>query len=224
MPVTFETDNDIILYALEYVISYARRTQQIFVAQCVWWLASVLGLEKELVFHIDKLQGPKDTTLQERLHQEVSATPRDLANDQRIDQVLDYTEKCLRESKRLRGIAALKVSGKTITGRINPSKISKKDLRKSERKSKITTVKLQRDFSKTEGTDASELSRRKAANECLRCAWPSDRKDNHRVKDCRRQIKLTPGTVGFPKTHRKLTTHLGSSSSEESFESSDNIE
>jgi len=112
MPVTFEKDSDIILYALECVISHARRTQQIFVAQCVRWLTSVLGLEKELVSHIDKLQGPKDTTFQERLHREVSATPRDLANDQRIDQVRDNTKKYLRESKRLREIAALKVSGK----------------------------------------------------------------------------------------------------------------
>jgi len=142
MPVTFENDNDVKVYALECVISYARRTQQIFVAQCVWWLASVLGLEKKLVSHINKLQRPKDTTLQERLHREVSTIPSDLANDQRIDQVLDNTEKYLRESKRLREIAALKVSGKTITDRINPSKISKKYLKKSERKSKITMTNL----------------------------------------------------------------------------------
>jgi hypothetical protein len=55
MTVTFENDNDVIVYALEKVISYARRTQQIFVVQCVWWLVGIIGLEEALVDHIDKL-------------------------------------------------------------------------------------------------------------------------------------------------------------------------
>ena len=46
-----------------------------------------------------------------------------------------------------------------------------------------------------EGIDSSELSRRKAAGECLRCAWPSSRKGAHRVKDCRRPTKLDKGTA-----------------------------
>jgi len=56
MTITFESDNDIIVYALEKIIAYARRTQQIFVAQCVWWLASIIGLDKGLIVHIDNLQ------------------------------------------------------------------------------------------------------------------------------------------------------------------------
>jgi len=55
------------------------------------------------------------------------------------------------------------------------------------------------DYSQTKGIDRGEISRRKAAGECLRCAWPSGRKGTHRVKDCRRQIKLDKGTAGFPK-------------------------
>jgi hypothetical protein len=57
MTITFENDNDIIVYALEKVIAYSRRTQQILVAQCVWWLASVIGLEQGLVLHINNLHG-----------------------------------------------------------------------------------------------------------------------------------------------------------------------
>jgi len=75
MPITFENDNDIIVYALECVIAHARRTQQIFVAQCVWWQASIIGLERDLVSHIDKLQSGKDTTPQEQHPREVLATP-----------------------------------------------------------------------------------------------------------------------------------------------------
>ena len=56
-----------------------------------------------------------------------------------------------------------------------------------------------RNCSKTEGIEPSEVERRKAAGECLRCAWPSERKGSHRVKDCIRLIKLDKGTASFPK-------------------------
>jgi hypothetical protein len=56
MAVTFDNDNDVIIYALENIIGHARRTQQIFVAQCIWWLASIIGLEQRLIDLIDKLQ------------------------------------------------------------------------------------------------------------------------------------------------------------------------
>ena len=57
MPVTFENDNDIIVYALERVIAHARRNQQIFVAQCIWWIVTVIGLESELDKYFDNLHG-----------------------------------------------------------------------------------------------------------------------------------------------------------------------
>jgi len=70
---------------------------------------------------------------------------------------------------------------------------------RSDRKKFKKDRKPERDNTKTEGIDSSELQRRKAAGECLRCAWPSDRKGNHRVVDCRRPIKLDKGTAPFPK-------------------------
>jgi hypothetical protein len=63
---------------------------------------------------------------------------------------------------------------------------------RSERKPK-------KDFVKTEGIEFSEIEQRKAAGECLRCAWPSERKGSHRVKDCIRPIKLDKGTATYPK-------------------------
>jgi len=195
MPITFENDNDVIVYALERVIAYARQTQQIFIAQCVWWLASIVRLERELVSHIDKLQTERNANPQEQLPRETSTIPRDLAEDRRINQVLDDTEQYLRESRRQREIKALKVSGTTSTGRINPTRISQNYLKKSQRVPKVDTTSREGYFSKTEGIESSELSRRKAASECLRCPWPSDRKGNHRVRNCRRQIKLDTGTA-----------------------------
>jgi phosphate starvation-inducible protein PhoH len=100
MTITFENDNDVIVYAFEKVIAYARRTQQIFVANCVWWLASIIGLEQGLINHIDNLQSraqvttaalPEDISCIEgdrnteifRDLRGVSVTPRDIQEDPR---------------------------------------------------------------------------------------------------------------------------------------------
>jgi hypothetical protein len=65
MTITFEHDSDVIVYALEKVISYARKTQQVFVAQCVWWLASIIGLEHGLVIHIDNQRACYEKSVQQ---------------------------------------------------------------------------------------------------------------------------------------------------------------
>jgi len=65
MTITFKNENDIIICALKKVISYARRIQQLFVAQCVWWLASIIGLEEGLIIHMDNLQSLKAIVDQE---------------------------------------------------------------------------------------------------------------------------------------------------------------
>jgi len=108
MTVTFENDNDVIVYALEKVIGYARRTQQIFVAQCVWWLASIIGLEQGLINHLDNLHSREEVaTAAEELSKEipcakedqdteeirdlreVSITPRNIQGDPRSCAILD---------------------------------------------------------------------------------------------------------------------------------------
>jgi len=221
MAITFENDNDVIIYALEKIISYARRTQQIFVAQCIWWLASLIGLEKGLVIHIDNLNGRTVDTAELLSGQDyipkrrnatgrkspvpeevkvprgVSSTPRDLEEDKRTDTVLKECEEYLRDSRRLRELAALKATGRTLTGLINPTPISKKQLRKKDRVyRKRSNPKLS--HPKTEGIDKAEIQRRSREGECLRCAWPLNRKGSHRVAECRRPIKLDIGTALFP--------------------------
>ena len=62
MTITFEYDNDVIVYALEKIIAYARRTQHIFVAQCVWWLASIIGLEQGLINYLDNLHSREEVS------------------------------------------------------------------------------------------------------------------------------------------------------------------
>jgi len=86
MTITFKDDKDVIVYALEKVISYARGTQQIFVAQCVWWLASIIGLEQGLITYIDNLQSqikvrviPEESETVDR--ETVSPDPRDIQEE-----------------------------------------------------------------------------------------------------------------------------------------------
>jgi hypothetical protein len=127
MPITFKIDNDVMVYDLEKVISNARRTQQVFVAQCVWRLASIIGLEQGLINHIDNFQGREVITAQTIVpteHQQVlrqdqlaqtvhpdrvaqisnqrsmSAVPRDLTEDQLLDRILESAEQVIQESFR----------------------------------------------------------------------------------------------------------------------------
>jgi hypothetical protein len=139
LTITFENDNDVIVYAFEKIISYARKTQQIFVAQCVWWLASIVGLESRVVNYIDILRKQEEVLSQDQLSEEVhrvpgqyqyrqqirpdqlpqvsrgeavSTVPRDLTEDQRLDRILESTERVIQESLQDRTIAE--------QGRVNP--------------------------------------------------------------------------------------------------------
>jgi len=233
MPITFEDDTEVIIYALEKIITIARNTQQIFVAQCIWWLATVITLEQGLVQHIDTLHGrtvPINTT------SETMVLNTDTEDHQ--DKVLKECEEYLRESRRLRDIATSKSKGKTQNARINPTPISKKALRKKDRYTRKLAVSAEtvskkngksnndEDYPKTFGINGSEIQQRKSSGECLRCAWPADRKSFHRVKDCLRPIKLTEGTATFPNSkeyqQQPITEEVSSDaiSSEESSDDS----
>ena len=209
MTVSFENDNDVIVYALEKVKSYARRTQQIIVAQSVWWLAGIIGLEEALVNHVDKLHG-RTTVRKEHTTKKVSdpviqITPEfqdsevQESKEDHQDKLLKECEKYLKDSRRLTEIAALKATGKTLTGFINPTAISKKHFRKKDRYKRKLAEPPKKGFPETAGVDEAEIKRRKENGECPWCAWPSHRKGTHRVKDCRRPIKLNKGTASFAK-------------------------
>lgn len=118
MTITFDNVNDVIVYDLEKVISHARRTQQMFLAQCVWWLLSVVILEQDLVRHIDNLHGR--TVIGKDQYEEENNTPKvwnssidripvpkESTRDQQ-DSVLKECEEYQKESQRLRDIFALK--------------------------------------------------------------------------------------------------------------------
>jgi hypothetical protein len=55
MPIPFENNNDVVVYALKKVISNASSHQLIFLAQSVWWISSVIALQQGLVTYINNL-------------------------------------------------------------------------------------------------------------------------------------------------------------------------
>jgi hypothetical protein len=180
MTITFESAKDVIIYALEKIISHARYNQYIFLAQRVWWISSILGLQEELVIHIDNLKArsdviqvketnngnsnPDTSVYPDRVSrikhrcsnyndcesESVSMTETDIHNE-----VVDNCEAFLEQSKQER-----KAIGRFTQ---QASRVVK---RKVNRKKSIKTLGTQ-----TEGIDRSELHRRKAAGECRRCAW-----------------------------------------------------
>jgi len=207
MSITFENKNDVIIYALEKVISHARRTQQVLIAQCIWWLASVIGLEQGLINHIDNLQARYEKALPRSSSPDpIAATNIGIPDPElsRQDKVLKECKEFLRDSRWLRDLEKLNATGKTRTGRINRLAATKQHLRVTKKKAtsraaQRTAKSKVKDDSKTDGIDPHEIDRRKTAEECSPCAWPSDRKGTHRVKDSVRPIRLEIGTAPYPK-------------------------
>jgi hypothetical protein len=82
------------------------------VAQCIWLLASVLGLEQRLSIHIDNLRNQPFSNYSESVHSDrvqqmlaklaIPSTPRDLTEDQRADQIIKRAEDFIEESERFR--------------------------------------------------------------------------------------------------------------------------
>ena len=222
-------------------------------AQCVWWLASIIGLEQGLIAHIDNLRKSSEDSLvkdkdlsadsecsnQERKQpsplftnqyvREVSKIPRDIQEDPRIDNemrclclervspvqdinidVSDLNLYCSENDQHCRIIQSTeRFISRSRRERRKLEKQKQSDPSSRTTSGQVPVKRSNQDFSKTEGIDPSELSRRKAAEECLRCAWPSDRKGNHRVKDCRRKIKLDKGMANFPKAKVYQTEENG---------------
>ena len=83
MTITFDNDTDVIDYALEKIVSFARENQYLFVANCVWWIAGIIGLDNRLINHIDNLvlKTPNDIG-------EISPTPQDIARAISTERIL----------------------------------------------------------------------------------------------------------------------------------------
>jgi hypothetical protein len=70
MPIVVESDKDVIVYAFGMIIAYARDNQDILLAQTVWWISSIIGLQQGLVMHIDNIKKRSDITIRESVQED----------------------------------------------------------------------------------------------------------------------------------------------------------
>jgi hypothetical protein len=91
MTITFATQSDIIIYALEIILSFAGENLYLFVANCACWIAEVIGLDSGVTFHIDNLETRRH--LEQR---ETSTIPRDNATSAKCLLVTGSLQECLR--------------------------------------------------------------------------------------------------------------------------------
>jgi len=131
MTISFESDNDVIVYALEKIVSYAREYRYFFVANCTWWIASIVGLDEHLRQHIDKLEIGQST-----IARGISSIPRDIARDVSIDSGRKIPE----ESE---GSYIPDPLRRTRKGQVNPLPRSKKQLKKA-RQAEARYIQLQK--------------------------------------------------------------------------------
>jgi len=119
MTLNFKDDSEVIIYALEKIISFAKQNQYFFVASCAWWIASVIGLDTGLTTHIDNLVRAEGC-------RGISTTPRDIARDISVDPI---TREAIAPEKYITDPLR-----RTRKGRINPLPQTKKQLRKARQK------------------------------------------------------------------------------------------
>jgi hypothetical protein len=212
MSITFETDNDVIIYALDQVISDARNTQYICLPQSVRWICSIIGLQQGVFIHIDnvkrrsdignpdvRLESPKHSSFADVHPSRAEGIPNsdcDYSPSEHEaisttepyihNEVINNCEIFLKQSKQKR---------KAI-GRIT-RQASRKVKQKLKKKKPIKTFRTQ-----TEGIDGNKLRRRKAAGDCQSSAWPQDRKGSHKTLDCFRWKRIENGTAPVPKMKR----------------------
>jgi hypothetical protein len=91
MRITFEHDSDGIIYGLNKIIFFARENQYLFGANCVWWIAGIIGLDTELTIYIDNQYtrrplslGQSDSTRLSRT-KEIPPTPRGIGRSVSVE-------------------------------------------------------------------------------------------------------------------------------------------
>jgi hypothetical protein len=222
MTITFESDKDVIVFALEKIISYARENRYIFLAQSVWWISSIIGLQQGLVVHIDNLKLRSEarvfaSELTPAVNPEGPViSPRQVSSDivhpARLVRIQNSDESYITSDGDSVSTTETDIHNKAIEDCelfLEQSKQERKAIGRITRqasrvvKKKINQKKPIKTFgTQTEGIEGSELRRRKAAGECQRCAWPQDRKGDHKTLDCLRCKRLKKGTAPFPKNTR----------------------
>jgi hypothetical protein len=187
------------------------------VAQSVWWISLIIGLQERLVIYIDNLkigsiigmqkipvpsqefqENSKLSTTLGHMHpdrtswfHDSAVRTRSVESDQSSSTEDDIQDRILHELE-----AFLEQS------KSERKKIARRSLQTSKRLlkgiGKLKEVKKTYQ-TQTDRIEKSELDRRKAAGECQHCAWPKDKKGSHKTLDCFNWKQLDKGTAPFPK-------------------------
>jgi hypothetical protein len=81
MTITFENDKDVIVHPLEKIISFVKANQYLFVVNCAWCIAGIIGLDSGLTNIINN----PDSRRRVGQHHQISTTPRDIARSESVD-------------------------------------------------------------------------------------------------------------------------------------------
>jgi hypothetical protein len=192
------------------IIFFARDNQYIFLAQSVWWKASIIGSQEGLVNHIDKHKirndiGNLEISVAPLVHQDLLAV-----HPSRAAQVQTSNGDYIESDSESISTTETDIHNKVIENCETFLELSKQERqaigRKKQQVSKVVKRRANKEKKRpktfgtqTEGIDGSKLRRRKAAGEWQRCAWPRDRKGSHKTLDCFRWKRFEKGTTAFQK-------------------------
>jgi hypothetical protein len=231
MTITFANEDDVIVYALEKKISYARNNQYIFLAQSIWWISSIIGLQQGLIIHIGNLKIRSDIRESEKRLEPANQSERSaklwkdlpdsdhenhIIHPDRIKHILLSSSDHIDSGDESVSTTETDIHNEVINNCelfLEQSKQESKAIGRKNRQvstlvkkkviQKNRKIKPVKTFgTQTEGIDGLELQRRKAAGECQRCAWPQDRNGGHKTLDCFRWKKIEKGTVPVPKNKK----------------------
>ena len=175
MRISFENDNNIILYAFEKVISFCRECHLLFAARCVWWLVLIIGLYQGLIIHINNKH-----ICAER---EMTSYPKEIITEESTTSEPDQQD------------TILKICEAFLQG----SRVDRKQIEylNTEQTCKLHWKKTDQKFYKShiEGICKKEIQCRTLAQECQHCTWPYRRQGGHKPKACRQLLRIEKATV-----------------------------
>jgi len=126
MTIICDNDNEVLLYALERIINYARNNQYILIAQCVWWVESTIGLESKSVEYIDNSRIRLQAS-QTPIKEESRIDRTNTGLEQRCDEILNQAERFINGSKKQKGKDLVGYLRRTQKVKLLPAKMTKRE-------------------------------------------------------------------------------------------------
>jgi len=106
MTITFESEKDTIVYALEKIILFSGENQYLVVTNCVWWIAGIIRLDEGLTIHIVILEATRKigvreiSTVPRNFQRSLSAEPPNLSPDNLNSNEWGYVKDPLARTRR----------------------------------------------------------------------------------------------------------------------------